>query len=140
MKEVSSCDEIRYREFPNLRFGKCEDGTVYFDATHFINTEGDLRKHNVRDFDIGFHFWKKAICDAYKIEPEDIIFQNKDGHFLVEESLALLFVAYIDPPFGVYMLERVAEMLVRGIVISDITLLTLIRERLTMDDILQVIT
>ena len=58
----------------------------------------------------------------------------------MEESLALLFVAYVDPAFGVYMLERVAEMLVRGIVISDITLLTLIRERLTMDDILQVIT
>jgi len=140
MKKVSSCDEIRYREFPELKFGKSEDGLYYFDATHFIECEGDIRKHNVRDFDIGFHFWKRAAMEAYSLSPQDIIIQHANGHFLIEESLALLFVAYIDPAFGVYMLERISEMLVRGVVISDLTILTLAKERLTPEDISQVIT
>lgn len=140
MKEVSSCDEVRFLEFPELKFGKSEDGSYYFDATHFIESEGDIRKHRVRDFEIGFHFWKAAVCETYSLKPEDIFIHDKNGNLLIEESLALLFVAYIDPPFGVYMLERISELLVRGIVVSDLTLLTMARERLTRDDLLQIIT
>ncbi len=140
MKEVSSCNEIRYIEFPDLKFGKSEDGAYYFDATQFILTQGDIRKHNIRDFEIGFHFWKVAVCETYSIKPEDIIIHSSNGHILIEESLALLFIAYVEPSFGVYMLERISEMLVRGIVVSDSTLLTMARERLTKDDLYQIIT
>lgn len=43
------CRIIRYREFPELLFGESQDNSlVYFDATHFIRSKGDERKHNVQ--------------------------------------------------------------------------------------------
>ena len=36
-----------------------------------------------------------------------IIRDEASGHLLIDECLALLFVVYIDPAFGVYLLERV---------------------------------
>ena len=40
------------------------------------------------------------------------------GHLLIDECLALLFVVYIDPAFGVYLLERVDELLSGGFTVS----------------------
>lgn len=115
------CRLIRYEEFPELLFGKSEeDDTVYFDATHFIRSQGDERRHNVKEFRIAFHHWITALCEIYKIANEDLVITDEaSGHLLIDECLALLFVVYIDPGFGAYMLDRVSEMLVDGFTVSD---------------------
>lgn len=64
-----------------------------------------------------------------------IVQDETTGHILIDESLALLFVAYIDPDFGIYMLERISEMLWRGITLSDTHVLMLANERLTKDQL-----
>lgn len=134
--KIASCKNIKYGEFPDLLFGKSDDGLVYFDATHFIQQKGDARKHNIKSFEIGFIHWKNAVCDAYSIPMEDMTIKDEaTGHLLIEESLALLFVAYIDPEFSVHMLERISEMLLRGITLSDTQLLMLASERLSKDQL-----
>ena len=97
---------IRFREFPELLFGASpDDGPVYFDATHFIRSRGDERRHNVQEFRIAFHHWITALTNMYTIDKEDLIIRDEtSGHLLIDECLALLFVVYIDPAFGAYML------------------------------------
>ena len=120
-EEKIPCRIIRYREFPDLLFGTLrEDGPVYFDATRFIQAKGDARRHNVRDFRVAFHHWATALADAYGIDREKMIIRDEaSGRLLIDECLALLFVVYIDPAFGVYLLERVDELLSGGFTVSD---------------------
>ena len=61
------CKDIKYGEFPDLLFGKSDDGLVYFDATHYIRQKGDVKKHNIKTFEIGFMHWENAVRNAYSI-------------------------------------------------------------------------
>lgn len=136
-RKTVHCRIVRFGELPDLLFGKSDDGAEYFDATHFIKAAGDIRKHDVKSFEIGFTHWKGAVCRAYDISLEDLIITDEvTGHILIDESLALLFAAYIDPEFGVYLIERMAEMLTNGIVLSDTRILVSIRQRFSKEELL----
>ena len=128
-EEKIPCRIIRYRELPDLLFGTLrEDGPVYFDATRFIQAKGDARRHNVRDFRVAFHHWATALADAYGIDREKMIIR-----------LALLFVVYIDPAFGVYLLERVDELLSGGFTVSDTWLVQAAGLRFTKEELTQIL-
>lgn len=132
-----SCTTVKYNEFPDLLFGTDEKENGYFNATHFISKKGDPEKHNVRSFDMKFIHWKNALCEAYDLQSEDVMLTNKQtGDILIDESFALLFVAYIDPAFGVYMIDRMSEMLLNGIVLSDSAIVMLSKERLSKEQLL----
>lgn len=123
---------FKYREFPELLFGKSESGIVYFDATLYVTQKGDSQKHSPVDFIRKFSYWFDSVRMAYEIPDNEVVITDEaTGHVLIDESLALLFVAYIDPSFGVYMLERVSEMLLDGVTLSDTRIIQMIRERLT---------
>ena len=134
------CRQVRYKEFPDLLFGTSQDGDgpYYFDATHFIRSRGDERRHNVREFRAAFHHWIAALTEIYGIDTEDLVVRDEaSGHLLIDEILALLFVVYIEPAFGAYMLERLSEMLTDGLSVSDTWLakaagLRFTREELTL--------
>ena len=131
LKTVTSFT-LKYREFPELLFGKSESGTVYFDATLYVLQKGDSQKHSPVDFIRKFTHWFESVKAAYEIpDNEGVITDEATGHVLIDEALALLFVAYIDPAFGVYMLERVSEMLLDGVALSDTRIMQMIRDRLT---------
>lgn len=140
-EEKIPCRIIRYREFPDLLFGTLrEDGPVYFDATRFIQAKGDARRHNVRDFRVAFHHWATALADAYGIDGEKMIIRDEaSGHLLIDECLALLFVVYIDPAFGVYLLERVDELLSGGFTVSDTWLVQAAGLRFTKEELTQIL-
>lgn len=136
-KKAVECRNIRYRELPDLLFGKSDDGIEYFDATNYICAKGDIKRHTIKAFEIGFTHWRSAMCSAYGIANEELIITDEaTGHVLIDECLALLFVAYIDPGFGVYMMERMAELLTNGIILSDTRILMLLGQRFTKDELL----
>lgn len=123
---------FKYWEFPELLFGKSETGIVYFDATFYVIQKGDSQRHSPVDFIRKFAHWFESVKAAYEIPDNEVVITDEaTGHVLIDESLALLFVAYIDPSFGVYMLERVSEMLLDGVTLSDTRIIQMIRERLT---------
>ena len=68
-----------------------------------------------------------------------IIRDEASGHLLIDECLALLFVVYIDPAFGVYLLERVDELLSGGFTVSDTWLVQAAGLRFTKEEITQII-
>ena len=123
---------LKNREFPELLFGKSVNGIVYFDATLYVTQKGDSQKHSPVDFIRRFAHWFDSVKTAYEIPDNEVVITDEaTGHVLIDESLALLFVAYIDPPFGVYMLERVSEILLDGVTLSDTRIMQMIRDRLT---------
>lgn len=138
--KCSPCTEPRYEEFSEMLFGLSIDNTTYFDATIFIIKSGDVKRHNIREFDIGFYFWKKAISSFYEIDMDDLIVKDLDtGHILIHESLDLVFVSYIDPTFGVYMLGKTSELLINGLSISDDYLLNTIFTRFSIEDLIKIV-
>ena len=135
--EKVPCRTIRYREFPELLFGESPNsGSTYFDATHFIRSRGDERRHNVKEFRIAFHHWITTLTNMYDIEKEALVIRDEtSGHLLIDECLALLFVVYIDPAFGAYMLERVSELLIDGFTVSDSWLVMAAGNRFTFEEL-----
>lgn len=127
----------RYGEFPDLLFGTSDSGTIYFDASTYIKLKVDSEIHSTCDFFRRFSFWTAAVKEAYTLSDDDLCREDAvTGHTLIDESLALLFVAYIDSGFGIYMLERISEMLLDGIVLSDTRIMQIIRDRLTKEEVL----
>lgn len=138
--KISTPLSVRYEEFPELLFGTSVSGVTYFDATLYIVEKGDTKKHSPIDFIRRFSFWFEMMKSAYEIADNEILITDEaTGHILIDESLALLFIAYIDPTFGVYMMERVSEMLSDGIVLSDTHIMQMVRNRLTKEILLNLI-
>lgn len=127
--------EIRYREFPELLFTVRGDGFEYFDAFLYIKNKGDPGVHSVQGFKMAFSHWINAIRDAYSLSDDAIFITAPNGHQLIDYALALPFIAYIDPSFGVYMMERMSDMLLRGIVLSDTCLLLMAKDRLSKEQL-----
>lgn len=127
--------EIYYREFPELLFTTRSDGAVYFDATSYIKNKGDPAVHTLEGFREMFACWIDAVGRAYAISGEEAFIAAPNGHLLIDNALALLFVAYVDPCFMVYMTERIADMLRQGVVLSDTCLLAMAKDRLTKDQL-----
>ena len=135
--EKVPCRTIRYREFPELLFGESPNsGSTYFDATHFIRSRGDEHRHNVKEFRIAFQHWITTLTNMYSIEKEALVICDEtSGHLLIDECLALLFVVYVDPDFGVYILERVSELLIDGFSVSDSWLVMAAGNRFTIEEL-----
>ena len=72
-------------------------------------------------------------------EDGPVYFDAASGHLLIDECLALLFVVYIDPAFGVYLLERVDELLSGGFTVSDTWLVQAAGLRFTKEELTQIL-
>jgi hypothetical protein len=139
-EKISACQEVRYRELPEMLFGSSENGILYFDANKYLEEKGNGATHSVEDFKVQFTYWIKAASEAYTLPVEELFVRDETtGNLLMEESLSLLFAAYLDAGFAMYLLERVSEMLITGIVLSDTMLMVMTRDRLGKDDLLQII-
>lgn len=68
-----------------------------------------------------------------------VVMDNKSEHILMDESLSLLFIAYTDSSFAIYLLDRMAEMLINGFVLSDTAIVIMVQDRLTREDIIKII-
>lgn len=130
----------KYMEFPELLFGTSENGINYFDATIYLAEKGDSKKHSAIDFARKFAFWFESVKAVYEIPDFELMVTDETtGHILIDESLALLFVSYVDHSFGIYMTERMSELLLDGVTLSDTRIVQTIRNRLTKEELLKLI-
>lgn len=130
---------VKFGEFPDLLFTNSNDGDELFDATHFIKSRGCADSHSVDDFVLVCKPWVDAVCVNYSLDPGKITVIVPNGHILIDSSLALLFVSYVDTEFSVYVYERMAELLLSGIILSDTTLALMAKDRLTKEVLLNLI-
>ena len=127
MKTVNiPCTSARYMEFPDLLCGKSPEGELYFDATAYLAKYGKT----VQEFMTGFSYHIAGIAKYYRM-PQDELFRvnTRDKHILADETLGVSLLAFVDPEFWGYMLERMSEMLTNGIVLSDTSLFNMISTR-----------
>ena len=125
-----TCTEQSIPEFPNLLFGtEIESSNAYFDATIYLQKQAPEK--NINSF---FSEYKKPIeslCEAYDVAYKDFCKINKKGHYLIKSDFTYLFIAFADPNFMGYMCDRINELFVKGVVVSDTYLISTARERLT---------
>lgn len=131
MKKIKiECNQIRYAEFPELKFGISEDGDAYCDISHYLDEKELSSTHDIFKFQQKFFYFLTKAQLAYQLDPETIISENsEDGHYLLISELALLFIMYTDPNFMFYALDRIDEMFTSGITMSDTALIQLSANR-----------
>lgn len=126
-----------FGEFPDLLFCAGENNISYFDATHYIASRGNASVHSARAFSDLFTGWIEAAGKIYNLEREELFtIDPNDGHELVEASLALLFVAYVDPAFGIYMTDCMTQMLLEGFMCSDTYVMAQAHKRFTPEELI----
>lgn len=127
----------RFGEFPELLFGTDPNGRTYFDITHFLKTRKMETEYHLPKFSTAFAFWIDLLSKIYGT-PREELFVTDPGtkHTMAEESLALPFLVYIDPAFGIYLLESMTQMLLEGFVCSDTYLLMQMRNRFTPEELI----
>jgi len=129
----------RFVEFPELRFQQSHDNIAYFDATYYTKSKYPESDSNYTDFYNNFSCWIKAIQTAYAIPEEDLsVINENNGHCMIEESLALLYVGYLDNMYLVHAIDRISEMHTTGLVLSDTTLLLMLRNRFPLEDLINI--
>ncbi len=123
----------KFAEFPELLFASDVTNTLYFDATLFIELKGDAAVHSPDDFAQRFMFWFECAKEVYEVDSDSMmVTDDATGHILIDESLALLFVCYVNPQFSIYIIERVTEMLLNGFVLSDSCIAQMAGDRLNL--------
>lgn len=131
MKQLNIvCDQIRYAEFPDLKFGLDEGGNAYCDVDQYLQDNKLELTHDIIKFQQKFFYFLTKAQSAYNLKIEDIIAINPENeHHLLLSELALLFVMYTDPNFMFYVLDRIDEMFTSGITMSDTALIQLSSNR-----------
>lgn len=131
--------KIKYGEFPDLLFTVSNDENEYCDVTSFMEERKCTNSHSVEGFMKVCKPWINAFCKAYSLDVDKLILIAPNNHILIDSSLALLFVSYIDTEFSVYVYERMADLLVSGIILSDTTLMLMAKDRLSKEVLLNLI-
>lgn len=113
------CTEDKFPDIPDLKFYRTDADIYYFDATHFIQKAPLHEKLSVENFRKVFSYLISALTEASGIDEADLYIRDDSGKEFLEESLAMLFLSYVDRWFGPYLIERMEELIRFGFSIND---------------------
>ena len=117
-------------EFPEIKYGTdSENGTAYFDATLFLNDKNSNKTTN--QFFVQYQVPILALCESYSKKIENIRKINEEGHQLIDGNFVYLFISFVEPQFLGYVFDRINELFIDGVCVSDTYLLQAARNRLT---------
>jgi len=113
------CNTPFVPEFNDLLTG-IDDSTeiIYFDATNYIETQGKEGK-SVDHFLFTCSIFWRGVIDSFKLEPDETLRENQQGHILINAQLAFLFLSYMDPSLLGYIFMKMQAMLIDGVVFSE---------------------
>lgn len=124
------CTEQAFSEFPNLLIGtQAESGISYFDATLYLQKE-EIHK-SINDFFFQYRTPIISLCEAYDIAIDEACKINEAGHYLIDGNLIYLFISFVEPNFLAYMCDRIHDLFVHGVTVSDTYLLQSAKIRLS---------
>lgn len=130
LKKSAIFNDHSFPEFPEMAFGAIDDdGKSYFDATsylHYIH-KSDL---SIEEFFNSYNAPISAMVKAYELDHDELCIADKDGRYLIDSSLCYIFIAFTNPDFWAYMMDRINDMFHHGFCISDTFLHGFARQRL----------
>lgn len=130
-----TCTERAFPEFPDMLFGKADDGTHYIDATLYLQKHGP--SSNLDEFFMKYEAIISAMKASYGIPDSGIHAINEEGHHLIDSNLIYLLIAFAEPSFWAYIFDRVHEMFSSGFCVSDTYVLGIARERLPKEVVME---
>lgn len=113
------CAENKFPDIADLKFYRTDADLYYFDATRFLKKSPFREKLSIENFREVFSYLIGTLTEASGIDEADLYIRDDLGSEFLEESLALLFLAYVDRSFGPYMIERMEELIRFGFSIND---------------------
>lgn len=113
------CEEDKFPDIPDLKFYRTDTDLYYFDATHFMKKAPLQENLSVENFRKVFSYLIGAVIEASGIDDADLYIRDDKGTEFIEESLAMLFLSYVDRWFGPYLIERMEELIRFGFSIND---------------------
>lgn len=125
------CKEQLIPDAPLLLFGTHTDSSELFDATSYLNKNKNLTALSVEDFFAKFDYQINAIADSNRLDKQNLVYINAEGHQLINGSLCYLFLSYTNPQFCSYFNDMIGDLMTFGMAISDTYLLDLIDSRFT---------
>lgn len=140
-KNLIHLERGRIRHFSELDFYQVKGAPeMYADATQYLQKRGLAQSHSVEEFRSKFAPWISAMQKAFEIEADELFLCNQDdGHELIDEMLSILFIAYTNEYYCAGLVERMFEMEVCGVAISDSRLLYDLSLRFTEEQLLNTI-
>ena len=70
------------------------------------------------------------IISTLQLNEDGVCYLNTEGHILIESSLVYLFISFVNPPFLLYIFDRMDELFSNGFAVSDAYLLRKARQRI----------
>lgn len=122
------CTEPLFPEFPEMLFGRQIDGQIFFDATAYIKS-----KRLSLSVDAFLKKYEGPISDiisTLQLNEDGVCYLNTEGHILIESSLVYLFISFVNPPFLLYIFDRMDELFSNGFAVSDAYLLRKARQHI----------
>jgi hypothetical protein len=123
------CNEHALPEFPEMLFGTSSENGSFFDATVYIQKKQPSLKP--ADFFVDYKPQILSLCKVYQLNENDICKLNTEGHLLIDGTFIYLFISFVEPDFLAYICERINELFVTGICISDTQILSFAKRRLS---------
>lgn len=110
-------------------------GTVYFDATEYIERKGNDKQSIDHFMYVCSYFFKKCV-DYFGLTPDNSVRENKSHHILMNTNLVYLFLSYVEPNLLGHIFEKFDEILTEGVSYSEEYVANLARTHLSKEDIL----
>lgn len=124
------CKEHSLPEFPDMLFGVSNDnGLMYFNASAYLKSR-DLK---LADFLNSYQPLVKALQETYSLRDDEVCRINQDGDFVIEVDFIYLFICFCDHQFLGYINERMNDLFMTGVAVSDSYLFEAARSRFTAD-------
>lgn len=127
LQKQTNFTEQALPEFPELLFGKADDGKTYFDATRYLQAKKS--KLTVESFFTVYDATIKSLVASYGIDANSVCIVDLNGHYLIDNSLCYIFIASIDPNFWAYMMDRINDLFAHGFCVSDSYLFGMTKQR-----------
>lgn len=132
------CKERIYPEFPNLFFGKIDEDKLVFDATAYC-AQSNLQEVDNHTFQTLNKRYIQSLITTGMVQGNELFYLNKDGHMLMDRSLAFLFMSFVDENMFSYFNSLLQELIVNGIALSDSFVFTMASEKIPSKILLQII-
>lgn len=111
--------DMKFPDIADLKFFRSDADLFYFNAGDFLKESQPNTGLSISGFFQSFQYLIDALRERNGLDSEDLIVSDLDGKEYLEECLALPFLAYSNRIFGVFLIERMEDLLRFGFTIND---------------------
>lgn len=94
------------------------DDRAVFDATAYMEEAG-IEPIDIKSFMRLNKYYIEKIAQGHNLKTSELFYQNTDGHYLVDFTLAFLFLAFVNPDMLRYFNSLLGYLFTDGVAYSN---------------------